>query len=407
MSRSLHIASVCRSLPSPTDSSAGIFVLNRLAGMAQQAQVAVLQPVPYFPLIATLPHWARQETRIVAGVTIEHAPMFYVPRVLKSLDAQWLQGSVAARLERMHRAQPLDAIDAHFGYPEGAGCIDVARRLGVPLFITIRGFEKEFVARRLVGPQLVAALRAATGVVAVSYSLKEFAVQQGVDATAIRVIHNAIDRQLFQPGDRAAARRMLGLDAAGPLVVAVGHLISRKRHHVLIDAFSRARSNLPGARLAIVGAESFEPDYPGELRARIAALGLTDSVMLCGNQAPDQVVHWLRAANAFALATAREGCCNAVLESLGTGCPVVTTPVGDNRHFVHDGENGFLVPVDDASAMADALVRALSESVWDPQAISAGLPVGSWYDVGREVLSFFAERIAAARQPKSAAKSTA
>ena len=58
----------------------------------------------------------------------------------------WIAPSrVASR--KLHAQQPIDAIDAHFGYPEGAACLRIARRLGIPVFITIRGFENEFVKR--------------------------------------------------------------------------------------------------------------------------------------------------------------------------------------------------------------------------------------------------------------------
>jgi glycosyltransferase involved in cell wall biosynthesis len=366
--------------------------------MARLADVGLVQPVPYFPLVAPLPLWARQRTRTTAGVDIAHAPMFYLPRVMKSLDAGWLRRSVAGPIASMHRRRPLDAIDAHFGYPEGAGCAAIAERLHVPLFITIRGFETEFVDRPIVGRQLLAALASASGIVAVSHSLKAFAVAHGIAEAKIRVIHNAIDRELFRPSDQAGARRALGLDATAPLIVSVGNLISRKRHHVLVDAFALVRATLPTARLVIIGAKSFEPTYPDELQARVATKGLAESVVLAGNLSPHEVARWLHAADVFALATAREGCCNAVLEALGSGRPVVTTAAGDNRHFVRDGENGFLAPVDDVEALAGALSRALEVRSWDPVAISTGLGVGTWNDVGRAVLQFFCERIDAGRQ---------
>ena len=108
-----------------------------------------------------------------------------------------------------------------------------------------------------------------------------------------------------------------------------------------------------------------------------------------------EVARWLQAADVFALATSREGCCNAILEALAAGRPVVTTPAGDNAHFVRDGVNGYVVPIDDAEATAAALERALSRKDWDAEAISAGLEVGGWDDVARDVLGFFRERVAA------------
>jgi glycosyltransferase involved in cell wall biosynthesis len=106
-----------------------------------------------------------------------------------------------------------------------------------------------------------------------------------------------------------------------------------------------------------------------------------------------EVNTWLQAADVFALASHREGCCNAVLEALAAGRPVVTTPVGDNPQFVHAGVNGALVPVDDVEAFERALEGALERS-WDAQAIARALPVGGWEDVAGRVLGFFRERLA-------------
>jgi glycosyltransferase involved in cell wall biosynthesis len=393
--RALRIVSVCRTFPTPADASGGIFVLNRVAAMAKLADVSALQPIPYCPGLNPLPEWGRAPGHDAYGVSIAHAPMFYLPKVLKSLDASWLARAVAPVIKRLHAERKLDLIDAHFGYPEGVGCLAVARTLGIPAFITIRGFETEYVDRPRVGTALIEALRRADGVIAVSHSLRDLAIRHGVRAERVRVIHNAIDREVFHAGDREASRLHLGIAPDTRLIVSVGHLISRKRHHVLIDAIRRLAATGDPVTLAIVGAPLFEPDYPSELEAQVAKLRLGERVRFVGNLPPEEVVHWLRAANVFGLATAREGCCNAVLEALAAGAPVVTTPVGDNAHFVAEGVNGFLAPVDDAPALADALRKALDVPDWSREDISDRLfaQVRSWDRTAREVLDFFTERL--------------
>jgi len=363
--------------------------------MHERSDVKVLQPLPYMPLVKPLPPWAYERKRKSMGLEVEQVPMFYVPGVLKSLDSSWLARAVIPPIRRLQKTAPLDLVDAHFGYPEGVGCAQAGRRLGLPVFITVRGFENEYVHKRIIGPRLVEELRAATGCICVSHSLEELLIRHGVKPERIRVVHNAIDWKVFNYGDREAARARLGVDVSRPLVVSVGHLIARKRHHVLIEAFARVRQQHPEARLAIIGGKLFEPRYPDELRAQVQALGLAEAVQFAGNLPPGDVVDWLRAADVFALATAREGCCNAVLEALAAGAPVVTTAVGDNPRFVREGENGHIVPVDDAPALADALGRALVRPAWDRPGISVHLrrQVGDWGAVADRVLDFFRERL--------------
>ena len=397
MADRLHIASVCRTLPNPGDPSGGIFVLNRVAAMAARADVRVIQPLPYFPALRGLPPWGRRPGRLQGGLEIEHAPMFYIPGVLKTLDPAWLRRAIGGRLRRIHAARPLDLIDAHFGYPEGAACVTLGARLGIPAFVTVRGFETEYVRTAGVGPRMIEALRVATGIVAVSHSMARLMSEIGVDPSRVRVVHNAIDGATYSWDEPAAARRRLEIAPAGPLVVSVGHLIARKRHHVLLDAFGRLATRFPAAELVIIGDDSFEPVYARALRQQAERSGLGDRVRFAGNLPPARVAEWLRAADLFALATAREGCCNAVLEALAVGAPVVTTPVGDNAHFVSPGRNGALAPVDDAAALADAVSRALERADWDRQEIAARLAeqVGDWSRVAARVLEFFAERLVA------------
>lgn len=393
MMSDLSIVSICRALPGPDDLSGGIFVLRRLAAMAKSASVTILQPIPYFPLIAPLRPWAKLPDHVAEDLRIRHSPMFYVPKFLKSLDGYWLYRSVMWQLTEIQKSQGLDLVDAHFGYPDGVGALLAARRLGVPCFVTLRGFEAEYIHQPIVGQQIRYLLRNADGCICVARFLKDLALEHGASPEKTTVVHNAIDGAQFYPGDRSAARRALGLPENVPIVISVGHLISRKRHHIMLSAFRELLDAHPKARLLIVGAESFEPDYPRRLRNQVKRLGIQDCIEFLGNVPSHRVADYLRAADLFALGTQREGCCNAVLEALACGLPVVTTPVGDNTWFVKDGENGFIVPVDDSVAMTHALSAALDRRDWDRERIAAELGVGNWDRVARDVLGFFSERM--------------
>ena len=387
----MRIASVCRVLPTPDAPAAGAFVFRRVAAMAAKAQLHVIQPLPHLPLLRPLPAWAREPSHDAGGLTIRHAPMFYLPGMLKALDARWLERSVHGQLAALHRAVGLDAIDAHFGYPDGVGCMRVARRLGVPVFITLRGMEVDALRTRGIRPQLVRALREADGCIAVSHSLRDLAVEAGADPQGILVAPNAVDRSMFCPGDREAARSRLGLPPEAPLIVSVGHLIAGKGHAVLVRALASVRRSQPGTRLAIIGGRAYEPEHPALLAQIARDAGVAEAVTFVGAVPPDAVASGLQAANVFALATEREGCCNAVLEALAAGLPVVTTPAGDNPRFVRDDVNGRLVGIDDVAGMAGALDAALGRA-WDHDAISRALPVGNWSDVADQVLGFMATR---------------
>ena len=381
----MRIVSVCRELPNPGNSSIGVFVLRRLEAMARQEDVEIVQPVNYFPLIRPLPSWGRDSRVSEGGARISAQPMFYLPGIMKRLDGWWLSRSLARSL-RKKAERPIDALDAHFGYPEGVGSVIVARRFNIPVFVTLRGFEVEYARKPGIGQQMLRAISAADGCICVSHYLKEFAISNGVPEEKLHVVHNGIDRSLFQPSSRELARTRLGLSVSEKIVISVGHLIPRKGHHVLISAFAQVRKSINGARLLIVGGDEFEPGYSKQLVDLCNESGLSQSVDFLGNVDAGQIGDYLRAADLFALGTAREGCCNAVLEALACGIPVVTTPVGDNAWFVKDSANGYLVPVDDSQAMANAIAGALRREDWDAIRISSELGVGDWDDVATDVL---------------------
>lgn len=394
----LRIASVCKSLPNPDLASSGAFVMRRLEAMATLADVEIVQPVPYFPLVRRLPGWARDESRIMGGVAIHHAPMLYVPGVLKRLDGRWLERAVRSPLAALHTRRPLDIVDAHFGYPDGVGAVRAAAALGVPSFVTIRGLETDYLRDPSIAPQILRALRCAAGCISVSHSLKRLVIEHGISEGHVKVIPNAVDRAVFRPGERLEARIELGLASDGPLIVSVGTIIALKRHHVVIEAIARIARQTPGVKLAIIGSERDEPAYLPSLRRRVEELGLVSSVHFVGAVAPRQVERWLTAADVFCLVSAREGCCNAVLEALACGRPVVTTSVGDNAHFVANGVNGSLVPVDDSEATAQALLDSVTQRAWDAERISRGLSVGNWSDVATQVIDYFRDRLSVARR---------
>jgi len=112
----------------------------------------------------------------------------------------------------------------------------------------------------------------------------------------------------------------------------------------------------------------------------------------------------LRASNAFALFSAREGCCNAILEALACGLPVVATDVGDNSWFIRNDINGYIVPVDDLSASSRALEQVVRKLPWKKSDIAQSLPVGDWGDVALKVDDFMRRKLAGTRAGVSDAR---
>jgi glycosyltransferase involved in cell wall biosynthesis len=141
-------------------------------------------------------------------------------------------------------------------------------------------------------------------------------------------------------------------DRAPLSVVAVGSLVAKKGHDVLIDAVARTRE--PWV-LDIIG----EGPERRALEQRIAAAGLSGRARLLGLRPEAEVRDRLRRASVAALACVvapdgdRDGIPVALMEAMACGTPVVSTRVGAIAELV--GDAGVLVPAGDASALACAL----------------------------------------------------
>lgn len=139
-------------------------------------------------------------------------------------------------------------------------------------------------------------------------------------------------------------------------IVAVGRLDDNKNHALLINAFARIADKFPEYRLTIFG----DGECRKELEALIAEKGLSARVILAGVTA--DVAGDIERAALFVLPSNTEGMPNTLLEAMALGLPVISTdcPCGGPRELIRQGENGILVPVGEADALAKAMEKVLS-----------------------------------------------
>src|SRR5262249_53170885 len=164
----------------------------------------------------------------------------------------------------------------------------------------------------------------------------------GVDADVLRM---GVDRTWLGPPVPVDERE-------SDLVVAVGSLVPKKGHDVLIDAIARTRRPW---RAVIIG----EGPERGALEHAIERAGLEDRVRLLGHCDEATVRGLVRRATVVGLACVvasdgdQDGIPVAFMEALASGTPVVTTRVGAIEELVEGC--GVLVEAGNAQAFADAL----------------------------------------------------
>lgn len=348
--KAMRVLTFTTLFPNAVQSTHGLFVKTRMERVAAHCEVEVVAPVARRPALRAAPR-----TETMGPLTVHH-PRYW------SLPGEWarLMPGLIARgawpvVRRLHERAPFDLVDAHFAHPDAAAAAVLARRLGLPLVVTVRGSD---IHRDLARPGHRALIRRtldqAAAVVAVAQPLADELRAAGIAADRIEMIENGVDVARFAGVDRDRARREIGLADDRRLVLSVGNLQPVKGHDVLLDAFALLGEN---TELRIAGAGPRR----AALEQQAERLGLAGRVRFLGRVAHEDLPGLYAAADVFCLPSRNEGCPNVVLEALAAGCPVASTSVGHVPYLVRDGENGRTAPPEDAPALADALQALLAD----------------------------------------------
>jgi glycosyltransferase involved in cell wall biosynthesis len=188
--------------------------------------------------------------------------------------------------------------------------------------------------------------RRASRIIAISEAVRRFSVDQvGLPAEKVEVVHYGLDA-LPEPWSENPM-----LELGEPLLLAVCRLTPQKG----LDAAVRALAALPDATLLVLG----EGPDRAALEGLADSIGVRNRLVLPGRVG--DVAALYRRATVVVHPARWEGFGLAMLEGMLAGKPVVAASAGSAPELVVDAETGRLVPVDDATALADALRTLLAD----------------------------------------------
>lgn len=264
-----------------------------------------------------------------------------------------------------HRRDPFDILHAYFLPQAGFVAAYAGKYLGTPSVVSIRGNDIE---RAAFDPakfsHVMYALQHASAVTTNASTLARKA--KAFVEREIFLIPNGIDTELFKPMARnETLAEMLGLggktkEERSAVIGFAGELREKKGLRALLSGYAQAAKSRP-ASLLIVGEvrDGEDKKFFDEFKSANSQLPIT----VTGPVPHEDMPAYYALMDVLVHPSLRDGMPNAALEAMACGLPVIATPVGGILDALEDGENGVLVNVNDAAALAGKIVELLD----DPQ----------------------------------------
>ena len=170
-----------------------------------------------------------------------------------------------------------------------------------------------------------------------------------------RIIRSGVEFEDFRAarGDRLKARNMLGISPDVPVIGSVMRFCPEKAPDIFLSVAGRVLDSKPDCLFILVG----DGPLMKKTESMISSMGLSDRILLLGSR--KDIVGILPAFDVFLITSRTEGLPRALLESLASGVPVVSTDVGGIHELIGDGRNGYLSEEGDVDSLASDVIRVL------------------------------------------------
>jgi len=197
-------------------------------------------------------------------------------------------------------------------------------------------------------------LSMASAVIGLSSAAVNFCLRFGASPNRTCVIPSSTDVTAFRPGQRSLLTEKWGIE--GPIVLFVGRLDRNKAPYAVLEAYHKAISTVPSARLVMVG-NGPEKDA---LLAVAKKLNL-DHVYWIERVPREEMPRVYAGCELLVLPSLFEPFGNVVLEAMASGVPVVGSRIGGMKDTIIHGETGYLIKPGDAAELAKYMITILQD----------------------------------------------
>lgn len=210
--------------------------------------------------------------------------------------------------------------------------------------------------------------------VAISNVIADELIEHGASRDRIVRIPNSVNTDLYRPVDNAQKEQLRGeLGIVPEMIVGIytGRLVHTKGLPMLLRCWRRVAERHGNVLLLLVGSGGVGiQNCERQLKDFVRENELENVVRFTGSV--DDVYRYLQASDFFVFPTEREAFGISIIEALACCLPVITTATGGVNDIVDDGDNAIVVPVDDETALTEALVTVMTDDVLTASLAAAG-----------------------------------
>lgn len=277
------------------------------------------------------------------------------------------------KLREVIRLYVIDIVEATYW---GAEAILYSLKKSTPLVVRVdvsasdilrtRNYSgiKELLSLKVLSRLEDLSTKRAEQVIAISQDLYNRAIEElHIDPKKVDVVHHGVDTSKYRCVV-SDARDRLDIPRQSPLVLFVGRLEARKGVHVLCDAMPEILRSMPMTRFLLVGRDTNTSLNGGSVKSHLIkeakGHGFMDNLVFIEFLSPDELIELYSACDVFVLPSLQEGFSMVVLEALACGKPIVATYAGGTSDIGLMPPSGIMVPPNNASELAQAILDLLS-----------------------------------------------
>jgi len=378
----MRIGVVSHMFPTKQRPVFGSFVKDELDHLAKHVDIRLIAPV-----LTRYWFWKKNNFLSETEYIIKQPLTLSFPRYfLQKLNPD----SMALTLKKSSRGffEDCDIIHAHNAFPDGVASVKAFGNK-FPVIITVHGSDVNmFAMKPTLQPDIVNSLNKTGLIICVSASLKDKLHEIGVTSRC-EVIPNGVNTELFTPGDRTEACRLLGLDHDRPRIIFVGNFKKIKGVEYLIQSMPFVLKKYPDCELILLGAQPGNK-YVMKYNKLIESIGIKNAIRIVRMVHHENLPPWMQASDLLVLPSISEGFGLVLAEALACGRPVVATMSGGPESIVEEGL-GVLVTPGDHEALGNGILRVLDgKGILNSAALVRSIKYRFSYDsISKKIVSVY------------------